>query len=131
MVVASKGGYANVVKHDLPTGPHVSVETVTPSGSSLHAEQLRLGGGGPRGGPTTVGVVDDVSSVSGSVRVDLPDAAAAQAFQRGQVGSSTGTYNVSTTSCLTHACDVLRAGGANVPTGARDQMKWLRSQGGN
>ncbi len=127
---ASKSGTATVFKHDLPSGPNISVET-TGAGGSFHTEQLRLSGAGPRGGATTIGVVDDTSGVSGSVRIAVPDIEAAQAYQRGVVGTPTGPYNASTNSCLSHACDVLRAGGVDAPTTGSAQKAWLESQGGN
>ncbi len=63
--------------------------------------------------------------VTAKIRFDLPDAEAAQKLQK-QLSNlpSTGKYEINTNSCLSHACDVLRAGGSpEVPTDGKELME--------
>ena len=61
-----------------------------------------------------------------TVKVEVPDAKAAQDYQKTKIGQDTGTYDKNTNSCLTHACDVLWESGVDVPTNAKDQRRFLR-----
>ena len=52
--------------------------------------------------------------VARTVEVELPDAAAAQKYQRSVVDKPGGIYDEKTNSCMTHVGNVLRAGGVAV-----------------
>jgi len=61
----------------------------------------------------------------------LPDAVAAQKYQKKLLNKNTGKYDLDTNSCLSHACDVLREGGLEVPTNTgeaswkKEVYEWL------
>jgi len=63
------------------------------------------------------------------VEIDLPDAAAAQKYQRSVEEKDGGTYDEATNSCMTHVGNVLRAGGVAVPEEPRAQGKYFVKQG--
>jgi RHS repeat-associated protein len=64
-----------------------------------------------------------------TINVDLPDASAAQSYQREIKGKDLGPYDLAGNSCVTHVFSTLQAGGADVPQGAKEQFKWLRQNG--
>ena len=64
-----------------------------------------------------------------SITLPLPDAKAAQDFQRSVMNTELGPYGLNN-SCVTHVCDVLRAGGAegvpNPPKGGIRDITYIR-----
>lgn len=68
-------------------------------------------------------------TVARQVEVELPDAAAAQKYQRSVEEKPGGIYNERTNSCMTHVGNVLRAGGVTVPEEPLGQAKYFRKQG--
>ncbi|WP_079078718.1 RHS repeat-associated core domain-containing protein [Streptomyces sp. DSM 15324] len=107
---------------------HASVK-VEYNGESLHSEQL----GTP--GTDAVGAFyeGEVSSLSFAIRIPLPNAKNAQAFQRATEGHVFDPYDLDTRSCVTYCADVLRAGGIgpqDLPKGMKtDEIeRWLLSK---
>lgn len=77
-------------------------------------------------------ISDDLSGVVAPTKsrvVDLPDATAAQDFQKKHLNQIGGAYDIKTRSCVTHVGDVLRAGGVAVPTEPGAQFKHLKKLG--
>jgi hypothetical protein len=57
----------------------------------------------------------------------LPNADAARSFQASRIGTEQGRYDFLTNSCLTHVCDVLRAGGVtDIPETGTRMAVWAR-----
>lgn len=67
--------------------------------------------------------------VARRVQVELPDAAAAQKYQRSVEEKPGGIYDEKTNSCMTHVGNVLRAGGVAVPQEPLGQAKYFSKQG--
>jgi hypothetical protein len=58
----------------------------------------------------------------------LPNAAAARALQAARIGTEQGRYDFLTNSCLTHVCDVLRAGGVtDLPDTGTRMVHWAKT----
>ena len=103
---------------------HYSVE-VEADGKKLHTHQLGAPG-------TETMISDDLSGVVAPTKsrvVDLPDATAAQDFQKKNLNQIGGAYDTKTRSCVTHVGDVLRAGGVTMPTEPGAQFKHLKKLG--
>ncbi|WP_340385415.1 RHS repeat-associated core domain-containing protein [Streptomyces sp. SS7] len=107
---------------------HASVK-VEYDGKAIHSEQL----GAP--GTDAVGAYyeGEVSSLSFAIRIPLPNAKNAQAFQRATDGYVFDPYDLETQSCVTYCAAVLRAGGigpADLPKGMKtDEVeRWLLSK---
>lgn len=99
---------------------HFSVETR--GRQTLHTEQLNGGDW------TTMDYVPGGVTPDFSVPVRLPMTSAAQAEQIRRVGASLGPYCPRNNSCLTNAADVLRAGGADIPSSNVALRKWVRQR---
>lgn len=67
--------------------------------------------------------------VARQVEIDLPDAAAAQKYQRSVEEKPGGIYDEKTNSCMTHVGNVLRAGGVEVPAEPLAQAKYFVRKG--
>jgi hypothetical protein len=106
---------------------HASIQ-VDYGGVSVHSEQAGTTG------TEAVGQMFSGQMSDGHIfriRVPLPNAARAQAFQNATEGYVFGPYDLETRSCVTYCADVLRAGGVpNVPepsAGWRATTRWLWS----
>ncbi|WP_321882646.1 RHS repeat-associated core domain-containing protein [Paraburkholderia bannensis] len=64
-----------------------------------------------------------------SKTIELPDAKAAQNFQKENLNRVGPAYDTKHRSCVTHVGDVLRAGGVNVPAEPVAQFKFLKRLG--
>ncbi|WP_321845473.1 RHS repeat-associated core domain-containing protein, partial [Paraburkholderia bannensis] len=64
-----------------------------------------------------------------SKTIELPDAKAAQNFQKENLNRVGLAYDTKHRSCVTHVGDVLRAGGVNVPAEPGAQFKFLKRLG--
>ncbi|MGW0576473.1 polymorphic toxin-type HINT domain-containing protein, partial [Streptomyces sp. NPDC002920] len=107
---------------------HASIE-VDYGGEVIHSEQVGVPGSDAVGGFYE----GEVSSLSFAIRIPLPNAKNAQAFQKGTEGHTFAPYNLETQSCVTYCADVLRAGGIgpeDLPKGMRtDEVEsWLLSK---
>lgn len=121
----SSNGYAIVYHHDTDPSPgHFSIEVVV-NDQTLHTHQDRI-----RGVPMSVDMAISQFNWSAEsfmlsrfrgVRVNLPNALAAQAFQYSSLGPGNGPYRPYSNDCLTHICNVLREGGAPIPLSGRLQ----------
>ncbi|MCY1230725.1 RHS repeat-associated core domain protein [compost metagenome] len=103
---------------------HYSV-SVQSEGKEIHTHQMGAPGTSTKVSSNLSGVV----APSKSKVIDLPDATAAQSFQRENMGKDGGAYDIRTRSCVTHVGEVLRAGGADVPVEAGAQFKYLKRKG--
>jgi RHS repeat-associated protein len=63
------------------------------------------------------------------VEIPLPDAAAAQRYQRSVEGGAGGTYDEATNSCMTHVGNVLCAGGVAAPKNPRGLGSFFKKLG--
>ncbi len=106
---------------------HASIE-VTHEGTTIHSEQV---------GATGMDAVGsffrgNLSEGTIPIRIPLPNAARAQAFQRATEDYVFGAYDLETRSCVTYCLDVLRAGGVEgVPdasVGWRRSTLWIFSR---
>jgi len=108
----TKGGKAGEAIIYLYKGPdrHFSV-MVKQGDKSVHTEQIIL--------DDMMTTIDYYADYGDEVRkkfeFDLADAISAMEFQKNSINKNTGIYDIDTNSCLTHVCDTIRAGGANVP----------------
>ncbi|KHD09738.1 hypothetical protein PN36_30570 [Candidatus Thiomargarita nelsonii] len=59
----------------------------------------------------------------GKINITLPDAKTAQELQKDLIDKQLGKYDIDTNSCLSHACDILKYGGLDVPTQGNDAMQ--------
>lgn len=99
---------------------HASVR-VDYRGESLHSEQEGTIGTDAVGKFFEGEPVDPIK-----IRIPLPDAAKAQAFQRATEDYVFGPYDLETQSCVTYCGDVLKAGGVEgIPENSSDILRWL------
>jgi len=74
---------------------------------------------------TTIKIVNEnmMKFQTGSINVILPNAKAAQKRQNELIDKELGKYDIDINSCLSHACDVLKSGGMDVPTKGNKAMQ--------
>ncbi len=113
--------YENRVNPDDEFG-HYSVE-VTADGKTIHSHQTGEAGAGPTL-PTRADPSMDNPEMSYSF--NLPNPRGARDFQRRGLDRWGPDYDVMTQSCVTYVCDVMRAGGEDIPTAPIRQIGWLR-----
>lgn len=104
--------------------PHFSVETV--GAERLHTEQVIVDS---QLRNTTVVAAEGLPHPTKTIEFPLKDVEAAQALQRSRIGAELGRYHVARNSCLSQACDVLRAGGVQLPEGV-ELIRWARQMFG-
>jgi RHS repeat-associated protein len=105
---------------------HFSI-VVKNSDETIHTEQV-VTSTLPYGDPmdTTIDYFKDMGNeVRNQFHLDLPDSELAQKLQKDLIGTDTGLYDVHTNSCFTHVCDVLRAGGVDVPVDIKEAYEYL------
>jgi RHS repeat-associated protein len=102
---------------------HFSIE-IQHGANKLHTEQVIVN---KKLGTTIAEVFDEVPVKQ--VELHVPNPAAAIAYQESVLGKKMGTYDKATNSCVDHVCNTLRAGGVDVPTGAKEQFKYLKGLG--
>lgn len=83
---------------------------------------------------TTLSTIAEHNSLAGlpvvhTTQIEVPDAAAAQQYQKEQIHKELGPYSERTNSCVDHISNVLRAGGVNFPEGPGGQAKFLAKKG--
>jgi hypothetical protein len=104
--------------------PHFSVETI--GSKKLHTHQV-ITDSSPRMESTTMTYAQGLPNPTKTIDLDLPDVSAAQKLQVERMGVNLGPYNPRTNSCLTNAADVLRSGGADIPSSNVKLRVWLKS----
>ena len=104
--------------------PHFSVETV--GSTSMHTHQV-ITDPSPRMATTTMEPARGLPTPTRSIPLELPDVTAAQKVQAERLGVNLGPYNPRSNSCLTNAADVLRFGGADIPSSNVKLRVWLKS----
>ncbi|WP_145969049.1 hypothetical protein [Streptomyces hyaluromycini] len=104
---------------------HFSVEVMDGAGNVTHTHLM------PNVGHTETPISNyGGSSGAPQITFDLPNGAAARDFQMSKVGTEQGPYDFVKNSCLTHVCDVLRAGGVDdIPTNGRLLLIWANHDG--
>jgi hypothetical protein len=119
---AETAGEATVYLDRGATPPHASIE-VQHGGASLHTEQA---------GTTGTDAVGQnfAGELSGGpvfkIRIPVPNAARAQAYQRATEGYTFGPYDYNYQSCVTYCANVLRAGGVEgIPEDTNSILRWL------
>lgn len=117
-------GLARVMRHELESGPHISIE-VQQGGTALHTEQVMV----DSANNTTIAKASGLPEPTGIVEFDLPNAQQAMQAQRQMIGKPGGIYNPQTNSCVTHACDVLRAGGVEAPATTSSARRFFLRNG--
>lgn len=115
-------GLATVYLDRGASPPHASIK-VEHNGTSLHTEQIGEEGTPARGaefsGELSSGPVFPV-------KIRLPNARRAQAYQRATEGHTFGPYDLESQGCVTYCANVLRAGGVEVPEGGTFALtRWL------
>jgi RHS repeat-associated protein len=105
-------------------GGHASIE-VRAGSEVVHTHRF----GAPGGTTEPAYYTDPVPPSATRVKVEVPDAAAAQRYQHGTIGKNQGPYDTATNSCVTYCGDVLRAGGLNPPETSVKLAKWLLTHG--
>lgn len=116
---------------------HATIRVNSSSGDSLETEQVVLGhadeNGSYRGLPTTGQVADELGPNTQELTFDLPDARGAMRAQLGTIDADLGGYDDIHNSCVTYCVGILRAGGVDIPPGARGMValkRMLQAQGG-
>ena len=99
---------------------HYTIETTTASGT-VHSHQVIFDEAATR-----TGIVTNGQAGSSQAKVDLPNAKAAQEYQRKMLGQRTGPYDKMTNSCITHVAEVLRQGGVDIPKDTKGEYKAIR-----
>ncbi|MFC0526925.1 polymorphic toxin-type HINT domain-containing protein [Phytohabitans kaempferiae] len=116
-----------------PDMKHAQI-TVTPSGGrAMTTEQVVTAygpNGGVAGGPTTGGIANPMGPNAISIKIPLPDGAGARKHQLSGLGADLGPYSTISNSCVTYCVAILRAGGVDMPEGARGAI-WLKRQMNN
>ena len=103
---------------------HFSIE-IHHNGKVMHTHQVITA----RDYSTTTIVPYSGEKAAKSVTIDIPDAQAAQLFQKQSIWKQLGPYDKQTNSCVDHVAEVLRKGGVDVPNGGIGQYKYLKSLG--
>jgi RHS repeat-associated protein len=104
---------------------HFSVE-VKNGGRKLHTQQVITSDDLSSTAIARVGRETPVKSVP----ISIPDADSAMKYQSSMLGKGDlGPYDLKSNSCVTHVCNVLRAGGIDVPETPRGQYKFLKDLG--
>jgi hypothetical protein len=98
---------------------HFSLRTI--GDEVLHTEQVII----DAAQNTTVAHAGPLPLPTRKLTFELPDVEAAQVLQREQLNARLGTYDSITNSCLTTACDPLRAGGIEIPEDPQALIGWL------
>lgn len=90
---------------------------VVQDGASRHTHQVVVSADGSVTRIVqTVDVVQDGEKLLGSAKVDLPDAVSAMARQAElEAIPNLGRYDKIVNSCVSHVCEMLKAGGERVP----------------
>ena len=110
------GGYA-VLHRDFPTEDnrigHYSIEIFSNEGGKLHTHQVT-------NNDQTKSYIDVRTDKGNATEsIPLPNAKGALLYQKQMLSAGNlGRYDLKNNSCLSHVCDVLKAGGVNVPEGA-------------
>ncbi|MET0491636.1 MAG: SpvB/TcaC N-terminal domain-containing protein [Actinoplanes sp.] len=116
-----------------PDMQHAQI-TVTPNGGkAMTTEQVVLNygpNGTPVGGPTTGAIATPMGPNTVSLKIPLPNGEAARARQLAGLNADLGPYATRGNSCVTYCVDILRAGGVDMPAGARGAM-WLKQRMAN
>jgi hypothetical protein len=105
-----------------PVEKHATIKIDVPGEQPLHTEQVITG-------DTTTGAVrtEGHSPTTIAVRIPLPRANLARAYQEVTMGANLKTYNLTTNSCVTYCAKVLRAGGVTDISidSTKDATGWL------
>lgn len=116
---------ASCSQHHLTRQGHATI-VVEYGDDVLHTDQFVLNDAND----TTIRVVTHPKPHIRKYSFELPDAPAALRYQRSVLDEDMGTYVPHHNSCVTHCCDVLRAGGvSDVPTTTIPLTRWLRKGG--
>ncbi len=124
-------GTATIFKHE-PTPDnrfgHYSVE-VKHGGKSMHSHQ-----GITAEDNSTTTIIDAADyppskPVVHEVTIDLKDAKSAHEYQKAMEWKELGPYDKKNNSCVTHVCNVLREGGADIPKTPLGEFKYLKDLG--
>jgi hypothetical protein len=119
------------IRHSFPEPEnrfgHYSVE-VKHGNNTLHTEQVITS---YDYSTTTIDKVNQIYSEAPvkEITIDLPNAKGAMEYQRSMINKELGPYSEKTNSCVEHVCNVLRAGGVDVPNSALGQFKFLKGLG--
>jgi RHS repeat-associated protein len=112
-----------------PDMGHATITVKPASGSALTTEQGVGGGwdgvGTPNGFPTTGQVASPMGPNTITRTFRLPNADAAKQAQLDSLGADLDPYDGIHNSCVTYCVNILRAGGMDIPEGARG-MLWLK-----
>jgi hypothetical protein len=128
---AGKASEAVIYVYNHPkVGQHVSIK-VKSTDFELHTHQVR------RETDTYIGEMDKkveeffAKFLEDKYSFDLTDAELAQSLQNFLLNQkSMGKYDANTNSCLSHACDVLKAGGVDTPTeGEKAMTDYIKKHG--
>ncbi|MEU5946736.1 RHS repeat-associated core domain-containing protein [Micromonospora sp. NPDC047465] len=101
-------------------------------GKSLETEQVIPGwdgAGSPNGLPTTGARAQPLGPNVIERTFDVPDPGAAMQAQRKSIGADLGGYDGIHNSCVTYCVAILRAGGVDIPAGARGMIALKRTLG--
>ncbi|MER7759226.1 polymorphic toxin-type HINT domain-containing protein [Streptomyces sp. NPDC097619] len=104
------------------TNVHFTVEVMDSAGDITHSELV------PNVGKTKTAIREyrgRAGTMSFTFR--LPNAKAARDFQKDVIGTQGAKYDFVTNSCMTHVCDVLRAGGVtDLPNSGTRTVVWAK-----
>jgi len=118
---ANKAGEAILYVYKIHGNEHVSI-FVKSSDEVIHTHQVITSA------TSLDTTIKEVSEGMTKYRIDdfyfvLPDAKSAQQFQKALINKKLGKYDIDTNSCLSHACNVLKSGGLDIPTEGNDVMQ--------
>jgi len=118
---AEKAGEAIVYVYKIRGNEHVSVFVKSNDGA-IHTHQVITSA------TSLDTTIKEVSEGMMKYQVDdfyfvLPNAKDAQRLQKELIDKKLGKYDIDTNSCLSHACDVLKSGGLDVPTEGNEIMQ--------
>ncbi|MDX3314913.1 RHS repeat-associated core domain-containing protein [Streptomyces sp. ME08-AFT2] len=103
------------------TQKHATIMVQAGDAAPLHTEQVITDG-------VTTGAIRTAahSAITFTVRIPLPKANVAMAYQEVTLGAPLGAYDLATNSCVTYCAKVLRAGGVtDIPTTTKDATGYL------
>ncbi|MEU2624348.1 RHS repeat-associated core domain-containing protein [Streptomyces sp. NPDC007157] len=109
---------------------HATIRVHAPGHPVLETEQVINGvpdiNGSFSGQPTTADIAEELGPNTIERTFDLPDAGAARQAQEDSIDADLGPYDGIHNSCVTYCVDILRAGGVDIPAGARGMIRLKR-----
>ncbi|MGW0954594.1 polymorphic toxin-type HINT domain-containing protein [Streptomyces sp. NPDC002545] len=116
-----------------PDMEHATIRVEPDGGKAVETEQVVNGWGGPpespNGYPTSAAVAEPLGPNTIERTFRLPNVRAALKAQEDSIGADLDAYDGIHNSCVTYCVGILRAGGVDIPPGARGMLALKKTLG--